>query len=139
MPLFGDQHDNLARAIRRGQAVSLDQSQVQSKQALEAAFKEALSTEFQENAQRTKTAIRAHATPALDKVAAWVNYGIATQGAKHRIPLWISEQFTYLDFALPHFSLGASVVALLSLVFLLMRCIVGRMLAAKEGSKKKWN
>ena len=141
MPLFGDQHDNLARAVRRGFAVSLDQNQVQNAQALEAAFEKALSTEFHENAQRTQTAIRSHATPALDKVAAWVEYGIATKGAQHRIPLWISEQSSYFDVSLPHVLLWGGILVLLSSLVLVLYCSlawgVKRILRTKNPGKIK--
>jgi hypothetical protein len=128
VPLFGDQHDNLVRAVKRGYCIIVDQSSIAPNQpALSNAFSLALSDEYAENANRVKNNIRAHKTPPLEKVAEWVEFGVSTGGAEHRIPVWIKDQkWTYWEMASPHILLW-SVVAAIFIVALqiLLRCASG--------------
>ena len=126
VPLFGDQHDNLVRATRHGFCVIVDQSSITTASpyspSLREAFLLALSEEFAKSASVVKNNIRAHKTPALDKVAEWVQYGIETGGAEHRVPLWVKDQKMYWELTMPHILLWGGVAAILSIALWLCYC-----------------
>jgi hypothetical protein len=103
---------------------------------LKDAFSRVLSDQFSRQAKRVQKEITSHNILPLDKVSHWVEYGIATEGAKHRIPVWVKEGTGYWGLAWPHVVLWGSILICVVLVLIFLRFCLRIILLSMFPSKQ---
>uniref|UniRef100_A0A4W2DUP4 UDP-glucuronosyltransferase n=1 Tax=Bos indicus x Bos taurus TaxID=30522 RepID=A0A4W2DUP4_BOBOX len=86
IPMFGDQHDNLARMKAKGAAVEVDLQRMTSADLLNALKAVINNTSYKENAMKLSRIHHDQPVKPLDRAVFWVEFVMRHKGAKHLRP-----------------------------------------------------
>ncbi|XP_068831433.1 UDP-glucuronosyltransferase 2C1-like isoform X2 [Capricornis sumatraensis] len=119
IPMFGDQHDNLARMKAKGAAVEVDLRRMTSEDLLNA-LKAVINNPFyKENAMKLSRIHHDQPVKPLDRAVFWVEFVMSHKGAKHLRPAF--HDLTWLQ----HHSLdviGFLIACVATVAFLVTKC-----------------
>ncbi|CAO2639497.1 UDP-glucuronosyltransferase 2B15 [Lemmus lemmus] len=87
IPLFGEQHDNIAHIVAKGAAVSLDFRTLSSSDLLNALMAVIDNPSYKEHAMWLSTIHHDQPMKPLDRVIFWIEFIMRHKGAKHLRPL----------------------------------------------------
>ncbi|KAI8515626.1 UDP-glucuronosyltransferase 2A1 [Branchiostoma belcheri] len=83
MPLFSDQHDNIARMVARGMAVSLDIHTVTSEEVYQAITAVISNPVYRENAKKVSSHLRDQPQSPMERAVWWIEHVIQHGGLPH--------------------------------------------------------
>ncbi|KAI8498208.1 UDP-glucuronosyltransferase 2A1 [Branchiostoma belcheri] len=83
MPLFADQHENIARVVARGMAVTLDIHTVTSEEVYQAITAVIFNPKYKEKAKRVSTILRDQPQPPMERAVWWIEHVIKHGGLPH--------------------------------------------------------
>ncbi|XP_008837929.1 UDP-glucuronosyltransferase 2B1-like [Nannospalax galili] len=86
IPLFADQHDNIARMVAKGAAVRLDYSTLSTTDLLTALRTVINDPSYKENAMKLSRIQHDQPVKPLDRAVFWIEYIMRHKGAKHLRP-----------------------------------------------------
>ncbi|KAM6150529.1 UDP-glucuronosyltransferase 2B17-like isoform 2-T2 [Erethizon dorsatum] len=87
IPLFGEQHDNIATMKAKGAAVKLDFKSISSTDLLNALKTVINNPSYKENVMRLSTIHHDQPMKPLDRAVFWIEFVMRHKGAKHLRPL----------------------------------------------------
>ncbi|CAO2639494.1 UDP-glucuronosyltransferase 2B15, partial [Lemmus lemmus] len=87
IPLFGEQHDNIAYIVAKGAAVSLDFRTLSSSDLLNALVAVIDNPSYKKNAMWLSTIHHDQPMKPLDRAIFWIEFIMRHKGAKHLRPL----------------------------------------------------
>ncbi|XP_064306232.1 UDP-glucuronosyltransferase 2A2 isoform X1 [Phalacrocorax carbo] len=119
IPMFGDQHDNIAHMRAKGAAVELDFSTLKTQDLVEALNMVINTSTYKENALRLSKIHHDQPVKPLDRAVFWIEFVMRHKGAKHLRPAahhltWY--QYHCLDVLAFLFTCAATAV------FILVKC-----------------
>ncbi|NXL85857.1 UD2A1 glucuronosyltransferase, partial [Alectura lathami] len=86
IPMFADQHDNIARMKAKGAAVGLDFSTMKTQDIVDAVNTVINNSTYKENALRLSRIHHDQPTKPLDRAVFWIEFVMRHKGAKHLRP-----------------------------------------------------
>ncbi|XP_004648276.3 UDP-glucuronosyltransferase 2B14-like [Octodon degus] len=121
IPLFGEQHDNIAHMKAKGTAVVLDFLTMSTTDLVNALNAVINNPSYKENVMRLSTIHHDQPMKPLDRAAFWIEYVMRHKGAKHLRPLahnltWY--QYHSLDV------IGFLLACVLTITFLAIKCFL---------------
>lgn len=119
IPLFAEQHDNIAHMVAKGAAVSLDFHTMSSSDLLNALKAVLNNPSYKENVMRLSTIHHDQPMKPLDRAVFWIEFVMRHKGAKHLRPLghnlaWY--QYHSLDV------IAFLLACVVAIVFLVVKC-----------------
>ncbi|XP_048220824.1 UDP-glucuronosyltransferase 2B17-like [Perognathus longimembris pacificus] len=135
IPLFGEQHDNIAHMVAKGAAVQLDIRTLSSKDLLRALETVISNPLYKKNAMWLSTIHHDQLMKPLDRAVFWIEFVMRHKGAKHLRPLahnltWY--QYHSLDI------IGFLLAGVATVMFLVIKCcLLAYQMFVKMGMKKK--
>ncbi|XP_048220628.1 UDP-glucuronosyltransferase 2B17-like isoform X2 [Perognathus longimembris pacificus] len=135
IPLFGEQHDNIAHMVAKGAAVQLDIRTLSSKDLLRALETVINNPLYKKNAMWLSTIHHDQPMKPLDRAVFWIEFVMRNKGAKHLRPLahnltWY--QYHSLDV------IGFLLAGVATVMFLVIKCcLLAYQTFDKMGKKKK--
>uniref|UniRef100_A0A8C3VPL0 UDP-glucuronosyltransferase n=1 Tax=Catagonus wagneri TaxID=51154 RepID=A0A8C3VPL0_9CETA len=119
IPLFGDQHDNIARVQAKGAAVELDLHTMTSSDLLKALRTVINNPSYKENAMKLSRIHHDQPVKPLDRAVFWIEFVMRHKGAKHLRPAlhdltWY--QYNSLDV------IGFLLACVAAFIFLVTKC-----------------
>ncbi|XP_057583018.1 UDP-glucuronosyltransferase 2C1-like [Hippopotamus amphibius kiboko] len=119
VPMFGDQHDNVARVKAKGAAVEVDLQTMTSSDLLNALKAVINNSSYKENAMRLSRIHHDQPTKPLDRAVFWIEFIMRHKGAKHLRPAahdltWY--QYHSLDV------IGFLLACVATIIFLVTKC-----------------
>ncbi|XP_055290304.1 UDP-glucuronosyltransferase 2B17-like [Moschus berezovskii] len=135
LPLFAEQHDNIARVKAKGAAVRVDLETMSSRDLLNALKEVINNPSYKEKAMWLSTIQRDQPITSLDRAVFWIEFVMHHKGAKHLRPAahnltWF--QYHSLDLIVFLLACVATVVFVITKCFLFCYCKL-----AKTGKKQK--
>ncbi|KAI8513627.1 UDP-glucuronosyltransferase 2A1 [Branchiostoma belcheri] len=115
MPLFGDQHDNIARVVARGMAVTLDIHSVTSEEVYQTITDVISDPKYKEKAEYVSTISRDQPQSPMERAIWWIEHVIKHGGLPHLKSRAIDLPF-YQYYLLDVLALIVTVIAVILLV-----------------------
>ncbi|XP_048220638.1 UDP-glucuronosyltransferase 2B17-like isoform X3 [Perognathus longimembris pacificus] len=135
IPLFGEQHDNIAHMVAKGAAVQLDIRTLSSKDLLRALETVINNPLYKKNAMWLSTIHHDQPMKPLDRAVFWIEFVMRHKGAKHLRPL--AHNLTWYQY----YSLdviGFLLACVATVTFLVIKCcLLAYQTVFKMGKKKK--
>ncbi|XP_048220651.1 UDP-glucuronosyltransferase 2B17-like [Perognathus longimembris pacificus] len=135
IPLFGEQHDNIAHMVAKGAAVQLDIRTLSSKDLLRALETVINNPLYKKNAMWLSTIHHDQPMKPLDRAVFWIEFVMRHKGAKHLRPL--AHNLTWYQYhSLDVISFLLACVA--TVTFLVIKyCLLAYQMVVKKGKKTK--
>uniref|UniRef100_H0W876 UDP-glucuronosyltransferase n=1 Tax=Cavia porcellus TaxID=10141 RepID=H0W876_CAVPO len=119
IPLFGEQHDNIAYMEAKGAAVTLDFQTISTTDLLNALNKVINNTSYKHNALRLSTIHHDQPMKPLDRAVFWIEFVMRHKGAKHLRPL--AQNLTWYQYHSLDV-IGFLLACAATIIFLVIKC-----------------
>ncbi|XP_012875574.1 PREDICTED: UDP-glucuronosyltransferase 2B15-like isoform X3 [Dipodomys ordii] len=135
IPLFGEQHDNIAHMVAKGAAVQLDIRAISSKDLLRALEAVINNPVYKKNAMWLSTIHQDQPMNPLDRAVFWIEFVMRHKGAKHLRPL--SHNLTWYQYHSLDV-IGFLLACVATVTFLVLKCcLFVYQKVLKKGKKEK--
>ncbi|KAM6150519.1 UDP-glucuronosyltransferase 2B17-like [Erethizon dorsatum] len=135
IPLFGEQHDNIAHMNAKGAAIKLEFKSISSTDLLNALKTVINNPSYKENAMQLSTIHHDQPMKPLDRAVFWIEFVMRYKGAKHLRPL--AQNLTWYQYHSLDV-IGFLLACVATIAFLLIKCCLFCFQKfVKTGKKKK--
>ncbi|EPY78226.1 UDP glucuronosyltransferase 2 family precursor [Camelus ferus] len=134
IPMFGDQHDNVARVKAKGAAVEVDLPTMTSSDLLHALKEVINNPSYKENAMKLSRIHHDQPVKPLDRAVFWIEFVMRHKGAKHLRPA-LHDLTWYQNHSLD--VIGFLLACVATAVFVITKCCLFCCLKFGKTTKKK--